>query len=258
MGLSCEAWACRRLAIEAVSIPGRKTEGERRKTEDGWWVVQDRRWDRASLNGQCGRGAKNMESISVTVYFKRLCGGDSTHVAGLMSHFFPRMRGLAQRVLGQIPLPVLDASDVAQSAFVSFWQRAERGDFAQQADRNDLWRLLATITVRKARRHIGREMSEKRGGGRVLNESALSDADGQSTFAELARDVSTEAMDMTVEELIDSLGAAELRQVALFKLMAYTNGEIAEMLNCSERKIERKLRLIRAAWSHTGDGMEQS
>ena len=198
-----------------------------------------------------------MESISVTVCFNRLCGGDSTHVAGLMSHFFPRMRGLAERVLSPIPLPVLDAADVAQSAFVSFWQRAERGDFAQQADRNDLWRLLATITVRKARRYIGREMSEKRGGGRVLHESALSDANGLATFAELARDVTTEAMDLTVEERINSLGAAELQQIAFFKLMAYTNGEIAGMLGCSERKVERKLRVIRAAWNHTDDSMEQ-
>jgi DNA-directed RNA polymerase specialized sigma24 family protein len=198
-----------------------------------------------------------MESISVTVCFNRLCGGDRAHVAGLMSHFFPRMRGLAQRVLSQVPLPVLDAADVAQSAFASFWQRAERGDFAQHADRNELWRLLATITVRKARRHIGREMSEKRGGGRVLHESALSDANGPTAFAQLAQDVTTEAMDLTVEERVDSLGAAELRQVALFKLMAYTNGEIAGMLGCSERKIERKLRVIRAAWSHPGDWMEQ-
>lgn len=197
-----------------------------------------------------------MESISLTVCFQRLCGGDSSHVPALMGHFFPRMRGLAERVLSPIPLPVLDAADVAQSAFFSFWQRAERGDFAQQADRNELWRLLATITVRKARRHLGRELSEKRGGGRVIHASALDDASGQSTFAELARDVTTEAIDMTVEELIGSLDSPELRQVALLKLVAHTNGEIAQMFACSERKIERKLRLIRAAWNRTGDGTE--
>src|SRR5262249_17023456 len=57
------------------------------------------------------------------------------------------------------------------------------GQFRQLSDRDDLWRLLATITVRKALGTIRHQTRQKRGGGQVLGESALiaggdGDADG--------------------------------------------------------------------------------
>ena len=41
------------------------------------------------------------------------------------------------------------------------------------SDRDDLWRLLATITVRKAIDTMRHQTRQKRGGGHVLGESAL-------------------------------------------------------------------------------------
>ena len=40
----------------------------------------------------------------------------------------------------------------------------------------------------------------------------------------------------------------EVREIAVCRLMGYRNREIAERLKCTERKIERKLQLIRLAW----------
>ena len=45
-------------------------------------------------------------------------------------------------------------------------------------DRNDLWRLLSTITVRKVTSSIRHRTRLKRGGGRVLGESALLEGSG--------------------------------------------------------------------------------
>ena len=59
----------------------------------------------------------------------------------------------------------------------------KKGDPRDLADRDDLWRLLITITAQKAidqRRHDGRA---KRGGGRVRGESART----RSTRASLSR-----------------------------------------------------------------------
>jgi DNA-directed RNA polymerase specialized sigma24 family protein len=47
---------------------------------------------------------------------------------------------------------------------------------------------------------------------------------------------------------LDSLGDAELRSVALWKMEGYTNDEIAERLGCVPRTVERKLRVIRGLW----------
>lgn len=188
------------------------------------------------------------QSSSLTSFFQRLRAGDRTAAQELWSHYFPRSLGLARKVLHRHRLPVLDAEDVAQSAFVSWWRRTERGDFAGHLDRNELWRILATITVRKARRNIAREMTEKRGSGRVQNESAVPVENGVFRLDESLGSVPIEHCDLSCEELLQQLKSEELQEIALFKLMNYTNREIAEMLDCTERKVERKLRIIREIW----------
>ena len=66
-----------------------------------------------------------------------------------------------------------DEEDVALSAFESFYQRAERGQFPQLNDRDDLWQLLAVVTVRKAIDQVRHEGRPTRGSGRVLVLSEL-------------------------------------------------------------------------------------
>jgi DNA-directed RNA polymerase specialized sigma24 family protein len=56
--------------------------------------------------------------------------------------------------------------------------------------------------------------------------------------------------------LLDRLGDDELRQIALWRLMGYSNREIADMKGCSERTIERKLELIRAIWDQDHDASD--
>ena len=51
------------------------------------------------------------------------------------------------------------------SAFESFRAGAEQGQFPDVGDREDLWRLLAVITVRKAQAQARRHRRLKRGGG---------------------------------------------------------------------------------------------
>ena len=60
-----------------------------------------------------------------------------------------------------------DEEDVALSAFDSFCCNAEAGRFPELADRESLWRLLATFTLRKATRHLRDQARQKRGGGAV-------------------------------------------------------------------------------------------
>ena len=54
-----------------------------------------------------------------------------------------------------------DEEDVAQSMFKSFCMRQQRGEF-DLAGRDELWRLLVTITLRKARNAAKAERREKR------------------------------------------------------------------------------------------------
>src|SRR5215212_3505935 len=108
---------------------------------------------------------------SVTLWIGRLKAGEREATRHLWERYFHRLVGLARARLRGAAWRVADEEDVALSAFDSFIRGAEEGRFPRLDDRDDLWKLLLTITVRKAadlRQARGRL---KRGGGRVRGES---------------------------------------------------------------------------------------
>lgn len=162
------------------------------------------------------------------------------------NHHFPRLVKIAHAALAHLPHRVEDAHDAAQSALVSFWQRMERDGFEQTLDRNSLWRLLATITTRKAQQVVRKEFAQKRGGGKVMPFADAANADGR--VSHLLAHVPTTDFDLECAERVEKL-PEELRPFALLRLFSHTNAEIAEIVDCSERRVERKLQLIRSYWS---------
>jgi DNA-directed RNA polymerase specialized sigma24 family protein len=48
--------------------------------------------------------------------------------------------------------------------------------------------------------------------------------------------------------LLELLGDADLRALALAKMEGYTDDEIANQLGCARRTVQRRLRLIRQLW----------
>src|SRR3954462_4749785 len=115
-------------------------------------------------------------SGSVTHLFSQLQTGEPAAAEALWKRFFPRLVALARRTLAGRPQRVADADDAVQSAFASFCLRVRAGEFAIR-DRDDLWNLLGVITVNKARMQARREAAQKRGGGRVVSENALTRPD---------------------------------------------------------------------------------
>ena len=149
--------------------------------------------------------------------------------------------------MGTLPSAAEDAEDAAQSAIISFWKGVEAGRFAETLDRNGLWKLLTVITIRKTHRQLERVLAQKRGGGKVYNIPDIGSEESGPAFEELASVLPTQELDVICEEMIDSL-PDDVRPFAVMRLLGYRNREIAEQLDCSERKVERKLKLVRDAW----------
>src|SRR5262245_10478262 len=123
---------------------------------------------------------------SVTRWLRPLKAGDSVAAQHLWERYFRRLVGLAQARLRRAPRRAGDEEDVALSAFDSFCRGAEQGRFPQLADRDCLWRLLVTITARKAARQVRDETRQKRGGAAPV-------ADAEAVLAEaLSREPSPE------------------------------------------------------------------
>lgn len=131
---------------------------------------------------------------------------------------------------------------------------ARKGQFPDIANRDDLWRVLFAITVRKAIGAVRHQTRKKRGGGHVLGESALGH-DEPSQSARLAQFLSREPTPDDAAELADHLDMLfarlndmTLRVIAFQKLQGLSSEEIARSLEISSRTVDRKLQLIRAMW----------
>ncbi len=146
-----------------------------------------------------------------------------------------------------------DEEDVLQSMYKSFCLRQQRGEF-DLASRDALWKLLVTITLRKARNAAKKQMREKRDVGR---EQTISDQDdgesGQWVLEHMDSSGPSPAeaalLNEALERRLEVLDDAQLREIALWRLEGYTNGEIAARLDCTERSIERRMERIRSKWT---------
>lgn len=190
---------------------------------------------------------------SVSVWIEGLKSGDEKAAAQLWKRYFERLVRLARAKLRAAPPRATDEDDVALSAFKSLCMGATRGRFPELTDREQLWRLLVVITARKAWAHIRHERRLRRGGGKVIGQSALAgEADDESGLARIVGHEPTPEFAAQVAEqyfvLLDGLGDDTLRRIAEWKLEGYTNEEIAEQLACVPRTIERKLEQIRSKW----------
>jgi DNA-directed RNA polymerase specialized sigma24 family protein len=190
---------------------------------------------------------------SVTRWLDAAKGGGETAARELWRRYFETLVRLARARLRASPRTAEDEEDVALSALDSFLDGAARGRFPRLDDRHDLWRILVTITTRKAVDQVQRHRRQKRGGGRVFGASppdgmgmgaALGDIPGAEPTPEFAAMVADECRCR-----LDGLRDETLRRIALLKMEGYTNEEVAGKLGCGLRTVVRKLELIRKAWT---------
>ncbi len=177
-------------------------------------------------------------SGSITILYQQWRQGSSDSLNQLISRFWPRLLALANSTLRGRVQRVADAEDALQSAMISFWEHVDNGGFQHEMDRDDLWNVLGLFTVRKAIKMQEKERAKKRGGGQVVTGHPVENAPDPN---------SSEGLDLVCAELLEMLDP-ELRSFALLRLMGHKNREIAEQFECTERKVERKLQLVRAVW----------
>jgi DNA-directed RNA polymerase specialized sigma24 family protein len=198
-------------------------------------------------------------SGSITHWIGELARGDADEAARhLWDRYFDRLVGLARSRLRAAQRGAADEEDAALSAFDSLCRGVAAGRFPRLDGREDLWRLLATITARKIADQVQRETCLKRGGGRVVGEGDLAAPgdDGAAGFADIEGDGPTPAfvamMGEEVRRLFELLPDETLRVVALLKMEGYSNEELATSLDCALRSVERKLERVRTLWAAEG------
>jgi RNA polymerase sigma factor (sigma-70 family) len=144
-----------------------------------------------------------------------------------------------------------DEHDVVNEVFYSLCRGQQHGDFDLN-DRNELWKMLVTIALRRISNDIKFQRRARRDYRREERDEPFPERDETRLSCAESPEVPPEkrvAMKDELERLMDLL-PARMRQVAIWKISGYTNQEIADpdKLNCSVRTVERKLNDIRRIW----------
>ena len=193
---------------------------------------------------------------SVTCWIDALKTGDNDAATRLWRRYFDELVRIARTRLGTTARAASDEEDVALSAFHSLCTGAAENRFSRLDGRDELWRLLVTITVRKVLDQMQHQRRQKRGGGRFLREAELLGGNAGSLGGGLegiADDAPTPEVAALLDEqygrLFELLPDESLRRVATLRLEGYTGDEIAAQLGCNRRTVTRKLELIKQTWT---------
>ena len=192
-------------------------------------------------------------SITQLIHRFQVGGPGDEAARRVWERYLPRLLTLARGHLDPRIRALHDEEDVAQSMGRTFFKRLGRGDF-DLADRDALWALLVTITLNKARNaadhHFAARRDVRREQSLALSAEDRSGAPHESLALEAADPTPADAagLNEALERRLRDLPEPDLKHVALMKLEGYTNREIAEAIECSERGVERKLNLIRKRW----------
>ena len=187
------------------------------------------------------------ESIEL---LNRIRQGDERAAADLFERYVERLIRLAQSRLSAKLQRRVDAEDVVQSVYRSFFSHARSGRYQLQQS-GDLWRLLAAITVNKVRNQARHGRAQKRAvtaeETAVLNTTTL----GLSPEA-VCQAPTPEELGVLLEEIENEMrGLSQLkRQIVELRLQGVANEEIAEQVRCTERTVQRTLKQLK-------EGLEQ-
>lgn len=192
----------------------------------------------------CQESREKMQNSSITRWITELNGDGDRAAKVLWDEYFDRLLAVARSHLPR-GTEGFDEEDVALSAFAGFCRAAQNGRFPSLSGRDELWRLLAVITARKARQRSKGERAAKRGGlDRPLTLTAA-----RELVSPTCDPLHHAAILDEFRRLFQLLADVELQHLAAWKLSGLTDDEAAIRMGCSRRTIQRMLRVIRDMWA---------
>lgn len=173
------------------------------------------------------------------------CEGHQSAADEICERFTAKLIALAGSKLSKKLARRVDAEDVVQSAYRSFFAGARKGQYALERS-GDLWRLLVRITLRKVYRQAARQKTKKRGLDKERGSPEASSASNLEMQVESPEPTPAEAATLTDElESILSGMDEQHRPILGLRLQGYKIEEIAAERNCSERTVRRVLDAVK-------------
>jgi RNA polymerase sigma-70 factor, ECF subfamily len=165
--------------------------------------------------------------------------GDDAAAARVFHRFAQRLHGLARARLSERLRQKIDAEDVVQSVFKSFFLRHAEKPFAL-AGWDELWSLLTVMAVRKCANQAQRYAADARA---LTKESAGVD---YNTFGREPTPEEAAQLAETLEEALRPLDERE-RMIVTLSLQGQTLEEISTAVERAQRTVRRVLDRFRHA-----------
>lgn len=190
---------------------------------------------------------------SVSSWIRQLQQGDQQAAQRLWGRYGDALQKIARSRYRSALNAVFDEQDLAQSVFLALWKTAEAGRLASVQDRNELWWLLLEITRRRAMARMTYNNASKRKNSAAATPGSTGASETVDPLSQLSdpRQLSPEVLTILDEEhghFMDLLPDDLMHTIALLHLEGYSNEEIAQKVDFSQRTVSRKLKLIRDIW----------
>lgn len=190
------------------------------------------------------RGTAMNQSDPFNDLIERLCAGDDDACASVYRRFADQLLVHARRRFSIALQSRLDAEDIVQSVFRSFFRGCRAGQF--DIDNWDhLWGILAAIAHHKCNRSRERHLAARRDVRRdVPLELDAAHADLRCLHTGDPNPEETAVLADLVTQLVDGL-APPGPQILLLQLEGHTHHEIRARVGCSFSTVRRTLDRIR-------------
>jgi RNA polymerase sigma factor (sigma-70 family) len=186
------------------------------------------------------------DSVDESIHlFARLRAGESDAADDLFRRYLLRLVALVESRISPSLRRRIDAEDVVQSTYRTFFAKAEQGRFELKQG-GDLWRLLAAIAMNKLATQWERNSAAKR--DLAVEQSDFNPGPGRE-WPPQSREPSPEdqvMVDEEIEWLTGGLDDTQSDMLAL-RLAGMRIEEIAVQTNRSERTVRRLLEKVRGA-----------
>jgi RNA polymerase sigma-70 factor (ECF subfamily) len=177
--------------------------------------------------------------------------GDQDAARQIVERYLDRLLHLARGRISQRLAGRVDAEDIVQSVFRTFFVRLKDGRFVF-ADQDDLSKLLMRITLHKTLRQVAFHKAAKRD---PHMETERGEHHREQLLSLLDREPTPEATVAFLDHLEHFLSQLEPleRQILELRIQGYSNDEIVQRLDLRyDRKIRRALERVRAVAEREG------
>jgi RNA polymerase sigma-70 factor (ECF subfamily) len=172
-----------------------------------------------------------------------LRAGDETLAHKIFNAYAGQLLSLARLRISQQMARRIDPEDVVQSAFRTFFRRVKEGNFTIEG-LDDVSKILVSITVHKALRQVAFQRAAKRDPGRETDASSGMGDSQEPPTLEPSPDATVAFLDH-LEHFLSRLKPTD-RSIVELRLQGYSNEEISQQFDLSDRHVRRVLQHVRS------------